>query len=118
MGVCKSNSDREFLEFSRELLSNLGFHPGTIRLNKSAGEITNLGKATRDNWVMNLSRFDEIRSLARVVGFADGVKQNKLEDAIRLILGFGNKIAVVEWKKRYRKVNGKWIRIGGTIASS
>lgn len=44
-GLVVANSDYRLLEFARDLLSNLRFHPGRIRLNMLEGTRTNLAVA-------------------------------------------------------------------------
>ncbi len=111
VGLTVSNSDYELMRVLKRLLTNSALHPGALRLNTRAGTRTNLGIATSDVWVMNLSRLDKVEVFARTIGFADAVKQDKLEDAIRLIREIGHKAAAAKWTERYRMVNGVWIRL-------
>jgi len=111
VGLTVSNSDYELMQLLNRLLTNSALHPGAIRLNTRAGTRTNLGIATNDVWVMNLSRLDEVDAFARTIGFADAVKQDKLEDAIRLIRDIGHRAAAAQWTERYRMVNGIWIKL-------
>ena len=110
VGLTVSNSDHALLQTTRTLLSSLNFHPGTIRLNTRAGSRTNLGIASNDVSMMNLSRFEEVQGFARTIGFADPRKQDKLEEAIALVRKLGHKAAAVEWVKLYRKIKGEWVR--------
>lgn len=73
-GLAVANSDRKLLEFSRELLSKLGYHPGQIRLNFLVGKRTNLGVARSSGWLLSLSRLEDARKFANEVSFADSTK--------------------------------------------
>lgn len=110
VGLCVSNNDHELLEFSRDLLSNIGFHPGQIRLNMLEGATTNLGVARKTGWLLSLSRFEDARKFAGTIGFADTNKQRKLTDAISFIEKYGRIDAAIEWTKCYEKQHGDWVR--------
>ncbi len=109
VAVCASNSDSTLLEFSRSLLTTLGFHPARIRLNTPEGKRTNLGVARKSNWLMNISRLDDIRKFAGEVGFGDLSKQRKLIDALSLHDNYGRVEAASKWMKLYQKYHGDWV---------
>lgn len=54
VGLGISNSDYSLLDFSKSLLTALGFNPGGIRLVQPAGTITNLARAVKPGWLMTL----------------------------------------------------------------
>ncbi len=110
VGVALSNSDSTLLEFSRSLLETLGFHTVRIRLNRPEGKRTNLGVATKPNWLMTISRFDDIRKFAEEIGFGDSTKQRKLIDALSLRSEHGRAGAANRWTKLYEKYQGDWVR--------
>jgi intein-encoded DNA endonuclease-like protein len=118
VGVVVANSDRELLEFSRGLLSKLGFHPGRLRLNIAEGERTNIGIARSPGWLLTLSRLGEARKFSKEIGFADSEKQAKLEDAISLVEDYGRLGAAREWPKSYEKRGKKWVRNAAPLTSS
>jgi DNA endonuclease len=110
VGLDLSNTDHELLELAQVLLYRLGLRPSKIRLVQLQGEATNLARATRPGWLLTVLRFQDVLTFATVVKFADTVKQQKLEDALRLISTCSGNQAVNEWKKLYEKVDGKWVR--------
>ncbi len=110
LGICASNSDFALLEFSRSLLTNLGFHPASIRLNTAKGRKTNLGVARKSNWLMNVSRLDDVRKFAKEIGFGDSIKQRKLTEALSFLRDYGRAGAATEWMKLYEKYHGDWVR--------
>ena len=110
VGVTISNSDLDLLCFSRDLLKEQGFRPGKIRLNFPEGHKTNISVATRDAWLLSVSRLDDVQKFADSIGFADSEKQTKLCDAIRFIRESGPIGGAKRWLERYEKVRHKWVR--------
>ncbi len=105
-----SNCDIELLEYSRDLLSKLGYHPGKVRLNHPKGKKTNLSVASKDNYLVTMGRFDELSAFADEVGFADSEKNAKLHEALELVGEAGSFRAAERWLELYVKVGGKWTR--------
>jgi len=118
VGVCVSNSDHSLLEFTRELLMTRGLCPGQIRLDRREGETTNFGVARKSTWLLVLSKFNHVREFARVIGFADANKQEKLTEAISLIEDYGRIGGAVEWMKLYEKRRGDWVKKERVFTSS
>jgi intein-encoded DNA endonuclease-like protein len=112
VGLDLSNSDYELLDLTRSLLIGLGLHPSRIRLVQLKGEVTNLARATRPGWLLTVLRFEDVLRFATVIKFADNSKQQKLEDALRLVSNCDGNQAVSEWKSLYQKRKGKWIKKG------
>ncbi|MCS4539302.1 MAG: hypothetical protein HYU03_01235 [Thaumarchaeota archaeon] len=117
-GLVVANSDYRLLEFARDLLSNLRFHPGRIRLNMLEGTRTNLAVARSSGWLLSLSRIEDGHRFANVVGFADSEKQLKLTAAISLIKEHGSVEAAVQWREHYGKVGKKWVKKESSLTSS
>lgn len=118
IGISVSNSDYKLLEFCSSLLLALGFKPGRIRLTMLEGTRTNLGVATKPGWQIALSKLEDIRKFATVIGFADSKKQLKLVDSIQFLDEYGRKGAAVEWKRLYEMRHGTWVRRGVLPSSS
>ena len=108
--VAVSNCDLELLEYSRDLLLHLGFHPGNSRLNMAKGKRTNLSVATKSNYLVTLARSADVAVFAERVGFADAEKNAKLRESLRLVDTLGPSRAAERWKELYTKVAGKWTR--------
>lgn len=117
-GVELANSDYQLLVFSRDSLSNLGFHPGRIRLNTAKGKRTNVGVAREAVWLFSLSRFEDAIRFSDKIGFADEEKQSKLRDAISFTEERGSFGAASEWSKHYEKQGRKWVRKDSLSISS
>jgi len=110
VGLCISNCDVELLEFSRELLKGLGIGPGRLKVDRYAGEATNLSFAKQSEWQFHISTFADVVKFANVIGFADSEKQFKLKEAIELIDRYGAFRAASQWTCLYEKRAGIWRR--------
>ena len=117
VGVAVSNSDRSLLEFTRRLLTGLGFEPGRVRLNVHKGHRTNLGVARKNGWLLSITSIDQVRRFFTEVGFADSKKQTKLDDALSLLAHYGRCEAVTHWRSMYEKSGRMWVRKSPTISS-
>jgi hypothetical protein len=98
------------MEFCRNLLVGLGFHPGKIRLNMAKGKRTNISVATKSGWLITLSRSREVRIFADTIGFADTNKQQKLVHALSLVDQLGVVEAGKKWPELYEKTGRVWRR--------
>jgi len=110
VGLCVSNSDYSLLDFTRGLLLTLGYRPGRFKIDRREGEPTNISIATKTLWQLNISRRDDVKQFARTIGFADPMKQTKLEDAIALMERYGSFEAASRWPALYEKRNGYWTK--------
>lgn len=118
IGISVPNSDYKLLEFCGDLLLALGFKPGRIRLTMPKGTKTNLGVATKPGWQLALSRLEDVRKFATMIGFAESKKQLKLVHSIQLLDEFGRRGAAVEWKSLYEKRHHTWVGRGLLPTSS
>ncbi len=89
-----------------------------MRVNSRRGQKTNLGVANDANWVFTLNRTDDVGRFCREVGFADKLKQRKLEDALRLRGELGAVGAGGVWPSKYTKLAGDRVAREGVTASS
>ncbi len=109
-GIVVSNCDSGLLAFARGLLLELGYAPAGIRTDKEAGFITNLAKATMALKQFTISRQTDVARFAREIGFADREKQNKLDDAVRLVSSEARAAAALKWQGTYAKSGRKWVK--------
>jgi intein-encoded DNA endonuclease-like protein len=110
VGLCVSNCDSSLLEFARRLLLGLRFRPGRLKVDRYAGEVTNLSIVKNTAWQFTLSKFVDVVRFADIIGFADSKKQRKLAEAIGLIAKFGSFRAASKWTELYEKRAGEWTR--------
>ena len=108
--VTVSNSDHDLMELTRDMLIAQNLRPGKIRLHIREGTVTNLAIARKTVWLIHLGWFGDVVLFHHTIGFADSVKQTKLNDAISLITEKGRIKAASEWKFFYNKVNGDWVK--------
>ena len=88
----------------------LGLRPGHLKVDRYAGERTNISEVKNTLWQFHISRKNDIAHFAESIGFADLKKQNKLGEAIELIRKYGHSGAIAHWTKLYEKQSGDWIR--------
>lgn len=112
VGVAISNSDLGLLSFCKALLTHAGINSGRLRRNFTKGHRTNLGVATKDGWLLNISRIDDVERFARIIGFADVEKQYKLDTGLRLLRESGPIAGARLWIESFRKSERKWVRRG------
>jgi hypothetical protein len=110
LGISISNTDSALLEFCRRELIKQGFAPGRLKVDRFAGEKTNIAVVRNTLWQFNLSKKNDVANFAEAIGFADLKKQNKLEDAIKMIREYGHSGAIAHWTELYEKQSGDWIR--------
>lgn len=108
--VCITNTDLALMETSRSMLIQLGFRPGRVRIDKDAGEPTNLSVATKPIYQFYLSGFKDVCEFAIRIGFADSAKQSKLNDAIGMIRTSDHFEAARLWRQMYGKSRNYWER--------
>jgi intein-encoded DNA endonuclease-like protein len=82
VGINLTNSDLELIQACGSLLSGLGFSSIRVRLVQRAGEVTNLGVARKNCWLLTLLRIRDVARFATEIGFADSGKQQKLTEAL------------------------------------
>ncbi|MGA2666344.1 MAG: LAGLIDADG family homing endonuclease [Nitrososphaerales archaeon] len=116
VGITISNTDVALLELARRLLLDLGIRTGGMKINRRAGERTNLSVALHSEWQFTVSARDDVLRFARSVGFADLTKQTKLDDGLRMIFEVGPAAAADRWRLAYEKKGRIWVRKDGTGA--
>ena len=117
IGLEVANSDLALLSLARTLLMELGFHPGAPRIAVRKGERKGQFTASRTCYIFSISRLSEVERYSLEIGFADKVKQKKLQDALSLINDFGHKNAATAWTRSHAKVKGDWAGLESVSAS-
>jgi len=107
-GVEVANTDVQLLELARKYLLELGFSPGRLRLGNRQGTKTGFGRATKDCWIMNLSRQSDVRRFLTEIGFADPNKQSKLTEASESLDELGPQEAARLWLNSHEKLGKRW----------
>src|ERR1700733_831961 len=71
VGICVSNTCSKLLEFSRRELIKLGLRPGHLKVDRYAGERTNISEVKNTLWQFHISRKNDIAHFTESIGFAD-----------------------------------------------
>jgi intein-encoded DNA endonuclease-like protein len=116
--ICVSNTTTEYIEFARNLLIDMGYHPTRITVGYKAGashSIRGVSYATKETeWQFRIARLEEVRRYLAEIGFADSAKQDKALSAFQYIHRYGSRKAAELWTASFKKQGRKWTRIQGT----
>jgi intein-encoded DNA endonuclease-like protein len=109
-----TNSNMQYLRVLDRLLRQFFGISGHIRMAHSAGYkrvIAGRLALFRDPvYSLKIDGIDQLARFATTVGFEIVRKQQKLDDAIRLVRGHGSRVAAQHWLRLYDKKNGRWIK--------
>lgn len=122
VSICVSNTNMEYMMFTRNQLMRLGYDPSGITTGYKAGVSHPIRgvcyTAKETEWQFRIVRLGEVEKFLSQIGFADNVKQEKASTAFRLVKKYGAFTASSYWAKNYAKINRKWVRITGSEISS
>ena len=114
VSISLTNSNREVLAFTKQLLEEKFGIRCTLRLHRRRGEnVKILGieyTLKRDCWELRIWRQEDVFKFYEQVGFRIKRKQRKIEDGVTIQRTYKtNRERVKAWLKKYVKKNGKWI---------
>lgn len=110
-----SNTNRELLNYTMELLDKFFGIESRIRLSYAAGTTFNfLGRRCvrkKDAYDLIIGKLEHVRKFYSQIGFTITSKQSKLFDALELTKKFKNRSdRYHSWHDLYHKVNNRWVK--------
>ena len=64
---------------------------------------------------LSISRFADVQTFMRTIGFTSKQKQNRLEDGVYLLRTYGSRRAAPFWHRSYTKMGSRWCKIAGHV---
>ena len=99
-----ANTDGELIDFVEKLLKFMGILPHKYKVHRKS----------KDIYTIYISSKHDIEKFAYKIGFSIKRKQEKLEDALKILKSYGSgKKAIEKWMKLYYKRKGRWIKRKG-----
>jgi len=99
-----ANTDSELIDFVEKLLKRMGISPHKYRVQRKS----------KDIHTIYITSKQDIEKFTYKIGFNIKRKQEKLEDALKILKSYGTgKRAIEEWMKLYFKRKGRWIKKNG-----
>lgn len=113
ISVDAENSNRWLLLRVQKLLNHLHMF-SRIDRKREAGSVKVIRNKSfmmkQTSFSVVISRLDDVKRFAKMIGFSILRKANKLDDALSIIRLFEAKNRPAEWKQLYSKENGEWVR--------